>query len=42
MYLIHRVLLELHIIGIVIMAGTAMIDYLTFKTFWDFADEGDS
>jgi hypothetical protein len=24
------------------MAGTTMIDYLTFKTFWKFADHGDA
>jgi len=24
------------------MAGTTMIDYLTFKTFWQFADAGDN
>lgn len=41
MYFILRVLLALHITGIVIMAGTTMIDYLTFKTFWKFADQGD-
>jgi hypothetical protein len=41
-YVIFRVLLALHITGIVIMAGTTMIDYLTFKTFWKFADQGDS
>lgn len=40
-YLILRVLLALHITGIVVMAGTTMIDYLTFKTFWQFADAGD-
>ena len=41
MYLFLRVLLALHITGIVIMAGTTMIDYLTFRTFWKFADQGD-
>jgi len=40
-YLILRVLLALHIAGIVIMAGTTMIDYLTFKTFCQFTDTGD-
>jgi preprotein translocase subunit SecG len=40
-YLIIRVLLALHIAGIIIMAGTTMIDYLTFKTFWHFAKQGD-
>jgi len=42
MYLIFRIILALHITGIVIMAGTTMIDYLTFKTFWKFADAGDN
>jgi hypothetical protein len=41
-YLVFRVLLALHITGIIMMAGTTMIDYLTFKTFWKFADQGDS
>lgn len=41
MNLIFRMLLALHIIGIIIMAGTTMIDYLTYKTFWKFADTGD-
>lgn len=41
-YFILRVLLALHITGIVIMAGTTMIDYLTFKTFWKLADQGDT
>jgi len=42
MYLTLRFLLALHIIGIVIMAGTTMIDYLTFRVFWRFAEAGDS
>lgn len=42
MYLILRLLLTFHIAGIVIMAGTTMIDYLTFRVFWQFADAGDS
>jgi len=42
MYLISRIILALHITGIVMMAGTTMIDYLTFKTFWQFADTGDN
>jgi hypothetical protein len=36
-----RILLALHIAGLVIMAGTTLIDYFTFKTFWKFADQGD-
>ena len=42
MYVLLRILLALHITGIVIMAGTTMIDYLTFKTFWKIADTGDN
>lgn len=42
MQLIIRGLTALHIIGIIIMAGTTLIDYLTFKTFWKLADHGDS
>ncbi|AYB32578.1 DUF2214 family protein [Chryseolinea soli] len=37
-----RILLTLHITGIVIMAGTSFIDYFTFKLFWRFADHGDN
>jgi len=40
--MILRLLLALHITGIVIMAGTTMIDYLTFNTFWEFADRADN
>jgi hypothetical protein len=42
MQLIIRGLMALHIIGIIIMAGTTMIDYLTFNTFWKLADHGDA
>lgn len=38
----HRLLLALHIGGIVMMAGTTLIDYLTFNTFWQLADAGDA
>jgi len=41
-YFLIRILLALHVTGIIIMAGTTMIDYLTFRTFWKFADLGDS
>ena len=41
LYLTLRLLLALHIIGIIVMAGTTMIDYLTFKVFWKLADVGD-
>lgn len=41
-YFILRVLLALHLVGLTIMAGTTIIDYLTFKTFWRMADKGDS
>jgi len=40
-FLLLRILLALHITGIIIMAGATMIDYLTFKTFWKLADQGD-
>jgi uncharacterized membrane protein len=33
-------LLALHLAGLVLMAGTTVIDYVTFKTFWKLADEG--
>lgn len=38
---IIRGLMILHVIGIVIMAGTTLIDYLTFHTFWKLAGPGD-
>jgi hypothetical protein len=41
-YLILRILLALHLAGLVIMAGATVIDYVTFKTFWNFADNGDN
>ncbi|KAA2241889.1 DUF2214 family protein [Chitinophaga agrisoli] len=37
-----RLLLTLHITGLVVMAGATLIDYITFRTFWDFADHGNS
>lgn len=37
-----RLLTALHLIGIIVMAGTTMIDYLTFKTFWKLADQSDT
>ncbi|HVU98747.1 MAG TPA: hypothetical protein VHE34_26175 [Puia sp.] len=37
-----RAVLALHVMGIVVMAGTTMIDYLTYKTFWKLADAGDA
>ncbi|MBZ4192081.1 hypothetical protein [Niabella beijingensis] len=36
--LIRRIILVLHVTGIVVMAGTTMIDCLTFNTFWTLAD----
>lgn len=39
---IIRCLMALHIAGIVIMAGTTLVDYLTFKTFWKLAEHGDN
>lgn len=40
-YLAIRVILALHIMGIILMAGTTIIDYLTFTMFREFADKGD-
>jgi hypothetical protein len=37
-----RILLVLHLTGLVIMAGTTVVDYFTFKTFCRLADEGDN
>jgi len=37
-YLILRILLASRITGLTIMAGTTIIDYFTFKTFWRLAD----
>jgi len=42
MYFIVRLILALHIAGIVIMAGTTMIDYLTFRVFWQLSGAGDN
>lgn len=36
------VLLALHLAGLVLMAGTTVIDYITFKTFWKLTDEGEN
>jgi hypothetical protein len=36
-----RILLALHLTGLVIMAGTTVVDYFTFKTFCRLADGGD-
>ncbi|HEU4554605.1 MAG TPA: DUF2214 family protein [Chitinophaga sp.] len=36
------ILLALHLAGLVMMAGTTMVDYMTFKTFWMFADQGNT
>jgi len=35
-------LLALHLSGLVLMAGTTVIDYVTFKTFWKLTDAGDN
>lgn len=42
MYLFIRLILVLHITGVIIMAGTTLIDYVTFKTFWQLVDQGDA
>jgi hypothetical protein len=39
--LFFRILLALHIIGIIVMAGTTLVDYMTFKTFCKLADQRD-
>lgn len=33
-------LLTLHLTGLILMAGTTIIDYSTFKTFWKLVDGG--
>ncbi|XZF15466.1 hypothetical protein ACTHGU_04970 [Chitinophagaceae bacterium MMS25-I14] len=42
MSLFLRVLVMLHLCGLVVMAGTTVVDYVTFKTFCRMADAGDS
>jgi hypothetical protein len=37
-----RIFLALHLTGLVIMAGTTVVDYFTFKVFCKLTDEGDS
>ena len=32
-------LLTLHLLGLVLMAGITMVDYVTFKTFWRMVDQ---
>jgi hypothetical protein len=36
-----QMLLALHLSGLVIMAGTTVVDYITYRTFWKSADRGD-
>ena len=38
---LFRILLALHIIGIIVMAGTTVVDYMTFKIFCRLADQRD-
>ncbi|HTI93119.1 MAG TPA: hypothetical protein VL727_21115 [Puia sp.] len=38
---LFRILLTLHIIGIIVMAGTTVVDYMTFKIFCRLADQRD-
>lgn len=40
-FILLRVLLALHITSLVVMAGTTVIDYITYRTFWEFTDTGD-
>ena len=42
MHLLLRILLAIHLSGLVIMAGTTVVDYFTFKTFCRMSDAGDS
>lgn len=42
MFIIIRVLLALHISSLIVMAGTTIVDYVTYRTFWGFADAADS
>lgn len=35
-------LLTLHVVGLVLMAGSTLMDYVTFKTFWKLTDLGDN
>jgi uncharacterized membrane protein SirB2 len=39
-YILIRVLLALHLSALTVMAGTTVIDFVTFRTFWEKA-EGD-
>ncbi|WP_419701730.1 hypothetical protein [Mucilaginibacter sp. NFX135] len=36
-----QTLLVLHLSGLVIMAGTTVVDYTVFKTFWKYIDRGE-
>jgi len=40
-FILLRVLLALHLSSLVVMAGTTVIDYITYRTFWEFADKSD-
>jgi|GEM_PF-339413 len=40
--LLFRILLALHIIGVVVMAGTTVVDYMTFKIFCKLTNLQDS
>jgi hypothetical protein len=33
-------LLTLHVTGLILMAGTTIVDYSAFKTFWELIDKG--
>jgi hypothetical protein len=39
-FMIIRFLLAIHISGLVVMAGTTVIDYVTFRTFLESSDQG--
>ncbi len=40
LYLMLKILLAVHIAGIVLMAGTTLVDFITVRTFWKLADGG--
>lgn len=42
MNLLFRCLLAIHLCGLVVMAGTTVVDYYTFKTFCSMTDVGDN
>jgi len=39
--LVFRIVLALHLVGVIVMAGTTLVDYFTFRTFCKLMDRGD-